>query len=307
MEGENRYWFGISLAVVTALVWGGTSVFAKLVCAAGVSQVTAMSYRAVAISLLAGGWLYARHGSAPFRQPRELAVSYFLMGLFTVAMNSTSFTLSCNYLSVAQVLILHYTFPLLVMAGSVWVTREPPAAAQVAAAVLILVGLYVGFMLGRGGFAGVSWRGVCWGLLSVAGVTAQTLLSRRLFNQGRRTDPLTQLFYAHFWGGVIIITVNSLFGSWSDVPHITLRGFLLMQYPMLGSGLVGVGLYFASLKYISAAAASLLTALEIVFAQLLAVLLLHQAPSLYEMAGSAIILAAVACSTLKVRLAEAKS
>lgn len=298
MTGENKYWLGIALATTTALVWGGTSVFAKLVYAYGVSQVTTMAYRTIAVSLITGVWLYVKHGLAPFRQPKEMAVSYFLIGLFTVAMNSTSFTMSCNYLSVAQVLILHYTFPLLVMAGSVFITREQPTVTQIVAAVLILIGLYVGFMPGRGGFAGISLRGVMWGLVSVAGITAQTLLSRRLFNQGRITDPLMQLFYSHFWGGVIIIAANSFFGSWSDVLRINLHSFLLMQYQMLGSGLIGVGLYFASLRYISAATASLLTALEIVFAQLLAVVLLHQLPSACEIAGSVIILAAITCSTL---------
>ena len=307
MAGENKYWFGIALAAATALVWGGTSVFAKLVNAAGISQLTVMAYRTIAVSLITGIWLYAKHGTAPFRQPKEMAVSYFLIGLFTVAMNSTSFTMSCNYLSVAQVLILHYTFPLLVMAGSVYITREQPTVMQIIAAVLILVGLYVGFMPGRSGFAGISLKGVFWGLVSVAGITAQTLLSRRMFNQGRTTDPLTQLFYSHFWGGLIIITANSIFGSWNDVTRINLCSFLLMQYQMAGSGLIGVGLYFASLKYISAAAASLLTALEIVFAQLLAAALLHQLPSVNEIAGSVIILAAITCSTLKRNAKAAKA
>ena len=304
VSNGNKYWFGIVLATITALVWGGTSVFAKLVNAAGISQITVMAYRTIAVSAITGSWLYIKHGSAPFRQPKEMAIPYFLMGLFTVAMNSTSFTMSCNYLSVAQVLILHYTFPLLVMAGSVWITKEPPTVTQIIAAVLILVGLYVGFMFDRSGSSGISMKGVFWGVMSVLGITAQTLLSRRLFNQGRATNPLTQLFYSHFWGGVIIITANSIFGGWSDVSHINLYSFLLMQYQMLVSGLIGVGLYFASLRYIPAAAASLLTALEIVFAQLLAVVLLRQAPSASEVAGSAVILAAIACSTLRRNIRE---
>ena len=57
-------------------------------------------------------------------------------------------------------------------------------------------------------------------------------------------------------------------------------------------------LFYSALKYIPAPTVSLITSLEIVFALVLTPLLLRQVPSSHELAGCAIILAAVAITTV---------
>ncbi|MDD4159485.1 MAG: DMT family transporter [Synergistaceae bacterium] len=291
----NDYWRGAFLAFCTAFLWGGMSPTAKIIASAGLSQITVVSYRAVFIVAVAGSWLFFTGGSEKFALSRRMLRMYFMLGFFTVVLNATGFMMSCSYLSVPKTLILHYTFPLVTMAGAALITKERPSWIQVLAGVLVLAGLYVGFILGKSDESGISAAGVIWGILSVVGLSGQTLLSRTMGIQ-EKSDPILQLFYSYLFGGALLVLLNSLFGGWSDIEVMTPKLFLILQYPAALAGLVGFGCLFSSLKYIPPSTASLICTLEIVFALTIAYFLLDQAPSTYELAGCVIVMASVGAS-----------
>ena len=71
-----------------------------------------------------------------------------------------------------------------------------------------------------------------------------------------------------------------------------------MQYPAIAGSLLAFLLFYSALKYIPAPTVSLITSLEIVSALVLTPLMLKQTPSSHELAGCAIILAAVVITTV---------
>ena len=296
-EMISNYWRGISMAFGTALLWGAMSPISKIIASMGLSPITVMCYRAVFIVLVMGCWLYLKRGPESFVVSKHMLMMYVLIGLLTLVFNASGFMMSCAYLSVPKALILHYTFPLVTMAGSVSITREKPSVVQVLSGFLVIFGLYVGFLLGGGSGGDISTAGVLWGMLSVLGLSGQTLISRRLLKSGT-SDPMVQLFFIHLFGGAILIIGKSLLSGWSDLAVMTPALFALIQYPAVASGLIGFGLLFTSLKYISASSVSLICTLEIVFALLLTPFLLHQVPTAYELVGCMIVLISVACSML---------
>ncbi len=286
------------MALGTALVWGPTGAIAKMITSSGLSQISVVSYRAVSIAVLIGAWLWMRKGVSVFRTSRAMLAAYALLGIFTIIFNSTGFMMSCVYLSVPQALMLGYTSPIVTMAGCAFVTGEKPTPLQVVAGFLVLLGLYIGFVMGTDSGGPISLVGVAWAGLSVTGSSGQALLSRRISKTGH-PDPLLQLFFAHLFGGFLLIFGRTLLGSWSDLANLTLRAFALVQYPALVSGLIAYGLLFSALKHIPAPLVSLICTLEIVFALMLTPVLVHQLPTMHEIIGCSIILAAVACSTIK--------
>ena len=292
----NDYWRGILMAFSTAVLWGAVAPVVKIIAAGGISLITVMCYRAVFVVFVMGCWLYFKKGACAFNIPRQTMFMYVLIGVLTIVFNASGYLMSCSYLSVPHALILHYTYPLVTMAGSVFITREKPSAIQVMAGFLVMLGLYVGFSLGSGGGA-VSAVGVIWGVLSVLGFSSQTLLSRRMLKTGA-SDPLVQLFFIHLFGGLVLIAGKSFVSGWSDLSAMTPALFAIIQYPAAAAGLLGFGFLFSALKYIPASTVSLICTLEIVFALLLTPFLLHQTPNVYELSGCAIILTAVACSMI---------
>ena len=108
MNGQTAR--GVLMALGTALAWGGTGSFAKLIAAGGVSQLTVVCYRGFFAAAVVGLLMLARRGSQFFRCTRAELAQYAALGVFTVLFNATGYMMSCVYLSVPQVLMLNYTF-----------------------------------------------------------------------------------------------------------------------------------------------------------------------------------------------------
>lgn len=294
----GNYWRGILMALGTALVWGGTGPVAKLITESGLGQISVVCYRAFFVALVVGCWLWMKKGPAVFRTSREMLGVYALLGCLTIVFNATGYMMSCVYLTIPQALMLNYTFPIVTMAGSAFLIGEKPTRVQVASGFMVLLGLYVGFVAGKESAAPISMVGVAWAGVSVIGLSGQALLSRRVLKSGQ-SDPLLQLFFSHLLGGILLVSTKSLLVGWSDLALMTPRVFALMQYPAVMSALIGYGLLFSALRYVPASLVSLICTMEIVFALILTPLVIHQSPSLNELVGCGIILAAVACSVLR--------
>lgn len=293
----TNYQKGLLMALGTALFWGASSSVAKLISAQGVHQLTVMVYRAIFVFFVVGAWILHRRGREAFRLSGRLCAIYAVLGFLTLVCMAGGYMMSCVYLSVPQAVILHFTFPIPTILGDIFITRERPTPIQIAASLLIVLGLYVGFAM-DGGLGTLSFVGLAWGLLSVFGFAAQTLTTRYIV-KGGKTDPIVQLFYTHVFGGIMVFIGKSLFFGWSDLSAITPIAFALMQYPATMGGMFAFALLFSSMKYIPATTASLVCTLEIVLALAMMPLLLGELPTPHETAGSLIILFAVAISTLR--------
>ena len=75
---------GVLMALGTALAWGGTGAFAKLIAAGGVSQLTVVCYRGFFTAAVVGLFVLARRGSSFFRCTRLELAQYAALGVFTV-------------------------------------------------------------------------------------------------------------------------------------------------------------------------------------------------------------------------------
>lgn len=287
---------GIALAVATTIVWGAGASFSRMISADGVSQLTVMAFRTPVVALILAAVVAARRGTSALFVPRRTLAFYILSGLFTIALNATGYNTSCVYLSVPQAVILHYTFPMLTMLGDCFITGERPTVVHFVSGVLILVGLYVGFIMGHG-FGAVNMIGIAAGCISVFGMASGNLLTRTMM-KGGHGDPAVQLMYANISAAVMIWISITIHGGWGDVQFITPRTVALMIYPTVVNGLIGFVLLFEALKYIPATLVSLICSLEVATTIAVMPIILGTLPTLQEGAGAATIMFAVALSML---------
>ena len=288
---------GGALVLCAALCWGLISPIAKIIAASNIDLMTLMVFRSLftmvasLLCLITGG----RRGR--LRIDRERLGFYFLCGTLTVAMTGGGYLKSLNYLTVAQAIVIQYSAPLVTLAGSIWVTRERPTLLQAAAGFMIVAGVIAGMGGSVVSFASVPVEGLIWGLLTVAGTSGQTLAVRR-YSISHKSDELAMLFYSNIFGAAILIAYKTIFTGWADAALITPRIFSLMCIVGFTGSFLSYGFFYAALKYIPAAVASLLCTFEIVVAVGLTAVLAGQVPSGHEILGCALIMTAIFCASV---------
>ena len=294
----NKYWYGVAMTLIAAVCWGIMSPIAKVLTGAGISLMSVMAFRALFVVLVAGPYLYFAKGPQVFRPDSSMLSFYLLSGLLSVVFSGGGFLMSLKYLSVAEALIIHYTFPLVTLLGSLWITRERPTFRQIISGFLIIAGVYLGMVGGEKTFSEISVPGLMWALLAIIGISGQALAARRVC-KGQERDQMTLLFFAHLLGGTILAAGKTVLVGWEDIYNFTLPLFGLMVFQSFCGSLLAYGLFYTALKYVSAATVSLLCTLEIVVAVGLTSFLLGQSPSMQEVLGCAIIIIAIICATVR--------
>jgi len=295
---NNNYWCGVALTIMAAVCWGVISPIAKVLSAAGISLMSVMVFRALFVVAVLGPFLIFTRGRKMFSVKRNYIAFYCLSGILSVVCSGSGFLMSLHYLSVAEALILHYTFPLVTLAGSLYITKERPAKLQVFAGFLIIAGVYSGMVGGYKSFGTLSVPGILWGLLAIAGISGQALAARR-FSKDNDMDQIMLLFSAHFFGGLILVFGKTVISGWADLINFTPYLFALVVIQSLSGSLLAYGFFYSALKYIPAATVSLICTFEIVVAVGLTALILGVVPSINEIAGCAIIIFAIFCATVR--------
>ena len=187
-----------------------------------------------------------------------------------------------------------------------------------AAPVLTAAGgrLFLGERIGRGGLAAVAGAlagltvlvlgnrpgvvhalGAAMALLSAAGYAVSNLLGRWTGRHGTGEDPLTLTLWSFVIGAAVMAPT-----AWNEglVPH---RGdlaevALLMLYVAAVTTALAYPLYFAGVAAVRAATASVMMLLEPVSAAVLAVVLLAERLTAATVAGTVILLGAIAALAL---------
>lgn len=293
----KEYWLGTSMALGTAFLLGLSSPLAKIISSTGLSQISVMCYRSIVVVVLVGAFLCWKEGIQVFFLSRSVFQQYLSIAILGSVMNSTGFLISVVYLTIPQALMIHFSYPIVTIAASAFFSREKPTKIHFAAALMIIIGLFVGFAPWSGPTDPFSRVGLFWAALSVLGVSGQMLLTRRLMISGT-PRPLLQLFFTYLFGGVILLIGKSLTLGWSDLKAITPAILALMHYPSMVSGLLGFWLLYSALRYIPASTASLICSLELVFAILFSSVLFKEPHPMNEYVGCMIIFVAVGSSML---------
>lgn len=292
----SKFWKGTLLTLFAASCWGLVSPLAKLLAAGGLNLLSVMVFRALFTAVCVGVWLVATKQWSLFRVNRDTLRLYFLSGVLSVAMGGGGFLTSLEYLKVAEALVIHYTFPLVALIGSLYITHEKPTIPQAIAGVLIVIGVFIGMGGSLSALSKVSLLGVFWGLIAVAGMAGQALTARK-FSLTHNMHPVAVLFWSNVFGFIILFLFKSLHG-WDDLAFLTIPLVGIMTLQAFTGSLLAYGAFFAALKDIPAAMSTLLCPLEIVVAVALTALLAGEIPTLRQIIGCALIFAALALTAM---------
>ncbi|MFH9012350.1 DMT family transporter [Streptomyces sp. NPDC017943] len=284
---------GLLYLIVAGAAWGTAGAAASLVYRASDMGPVALSFWRCAAGLavlLAVRALRPRTGPAPVREPLGRRVTRSGVTGLGLAVFQTAYfaAVSATGLAMATVVTLG-AGPVLIALGARLTLGERLGRGGTAAVAGALAGLAV-LVLGGGG-ATVRPSGVLLALLSAAGYSAMTLLTRRWGRDGGADSARTTVG-AFAVTSLCLLPFASLEGL---VPHTDAPGrlLLLLVYVAAVPTALAYGLYFAGAAVVRSATVSVIMLLEPVSAAALAVLLLGEHLTGATVAGTLLMLGSV--------------
>ncbi|MGC3003011.1 DMT family transporter [Streptomyces sp. G35A] len=284
---------GLLYLIVAGAAWGTAGAAASLVYRTGDMGPLALSFWrcAAGLLLLLAARLLLRRGRSAAPAPLgRRALRAVATGVGLAVFQTAYFAaVSATGLAVATVVTLG-AGPVLIALGARAALGERPGRGGPAAVGGALAGLVV-LVLG-GGRATVDPWGVLLALLSAAGYSAMTLLTRRWGRDGG-TDSSDTTVGAFAVTSAVLLPFAAVEGL---VPHTGQPGLLLclLAYIATVPTALAYGLYFAGAAVVRSATVSVIMLLEPVSAAVLAVVLLGERLTAATLLGTALMLGSVA-------------
>jgi drug/metabolite transporter (DMT)-like permease len=285
---------GLALALLSAVTFATSGTFARSLIEAGWSAEAAVATRVgVAALVLAIPAVIALRGKWHVLRRNLGMVGVF--GVLAVATAQACFFNAVQYLPIGVALLLEYLGIILVV-GWMWAAHgQRPRKLTVAGSVAAVFGLV--FVLDITGGAKLDAVGVLWGLGAAVGLAAYFVLSAR----GDNELPPVVLASGGMGIGAVVLVVLGLVGVLpldATFGEVTFAGYRTSWLvPVLGLSLVAAVIsYVAGIgaaRILGARLSSFVGLTEVVFAVLIAWLVLDELPTAVQLLGGALIVAGV--------------
>jgi drug/metabolite transporter (DMT)-like permease len=279
---------GVIACLASAAAFGAMGVFGKLAYDEGATVGTLLATRfvlAAALFWLVLAWS-GRAGSLRSLTARDAGLALAL-GAVGYGAQAGGYFAALERLDASLLSLLVYTFPVMVTVTAIALGREPASRRTAGALVLASAGLVL-VLVGAAAGA-LDALGTALGLGAAVVYSAYILISQGV---AERMGPLA-LGTLVCTGAATTLTLTGLAGGDLDPGGVSATGFLWLAGLALVSTVGAIALFFAGLRRVGPAAASILSTLEPVVTVALAFAIVGESLGPAQLAGGALVLLAV--------------
>jgi len=279
---------GVIACLASAAAFGAMGVFGKLAYDEGATVGTLLATRfvlAAALFWLVLAWS-GRAGSLRSLTARDAGLALAL-GAVGYGAQAGGYFAALERLDASLLSLLVYTFPVMVTVTAIALGREPTSRRTAGALVLASAGLVL-VLVGAAAGA-LDALGTALGLGAAVVYSAYILISQGV---AERMGPLA-LGTLVCTGAAATLTLTGLAGGDLDPGGVSATGFLWLAGLALVSTVGAIALFFAGLRRVGPAAASILSTLEPVVTVALAFAIFGESLGPAQLAGGALVLLAV--------------
>jgi drug/metabolite transporter (DMT)-like permease len=279
---------GVLLCLVSAAAFGAMGIFGKLAYDQGATVGTLLSLR----FMLAAAVLWAltvATGALPALRglSRRDAAAALGLGAIGYGLQATAYFAALERLDASLLSLLVYTYPVIVTVAAIALGRDRASRRTGAALALACSGLVL--VLAGAAAAALDPLGTALGLTAAVVYSTYILVSTGI---SERVGPLA-LSTLVCTGAAVSLTLASIAtGDWAP-GAVSTAGLASLGGLALVSTVAGICLFFAGLRRVGPAAASILSTLEPVVAVALACAVFGESLGHAQLAGGALVLLAV--------------
>lgn len=287
---------GTVLILIAVSFWGGSASLAKYLFASNprietlILSQTRTTYSFILLSLY-----FAVADRSVFRIQARDIWRFVVIGVFGMAVTNFSYYFTVQQSTVATAILIQYTAPVLVMAYSVFVSKEEGFnSAKMASLALALIGCYLAVSGGSSSEIRLSGWVVLTGLLSSLCFAFLLIASKRIL---RSYSTWTMLIYAFGFAALFWLVVNP---PWVIAEKgYTPDDWRVLFFFAIVSILIPHSLFTSSLRHLEASTAGILSTIEPVIAIVIAYLALGESLSVIQLAGGLGVVLAVVLLQVK--------
>ncbi len=288
---------GYLYAILASLLFGLNGSTTKVIVEAGLSPAQLTFFRVTIIAVLAGAALLATN-RATFRIPRNQILVMAALGVVGVALTQWFYAVAISLLPVGIALMLEYSAVLIVALSARFIFKERVKSRIWVAVGTLLVGMAIVAQIWASPLSGL---GVLVGILAAICLSVYFLLGER---QVASTSPLAVTFWSMLFASAFWLIFS---GWWQVDPALltqqtTLGGnlaavFLPLWLVLFWNGMLGSFapylLSYMALRRLTATAAGVVSASEVIFAFAFAFLWLGETLHFVQLVGAALVLVGI--------------
>lgn len=273
---------GLAVVVGAAVSISISNVLAPIVYAAGSNPSTLIVFRFACFLAVSGLWL--RLAGVGFAVDRETLIACIVSGAFYIV-GSGGLLAAFSFIPVSLAVLLFYTYPLMTRLIESTIDRRMPGLWEILVLFMAFAGL--GLALGTG-ISNLNGLGLAFALVAALGISSSFVWT------GRRLPdiPASQVtFYMAVTGFFLILLYSFVTQSFAP-PGTSSVDLSITALASISFAAAFLGM-FAGVQLIGAPATSMVMNLEPVLTIALALLILGESLTVYQLIGALLVLAAV--------------
>ncbi len=276
---------GILLTIFSAFSFGFVPLFAKIAFANGFNPYTFSLFRSLFATI--GLFILLKIKKIDYTVEK---VQYFpLFKLSFIGFSLTILTLSSsyNYMSTGLATTIHFIYPIIVMAGSIFFYYEKIDKRKIFSLILSLTGMY--FLIGFDSSGSISIIGVLLALFS--GFFYAYYIIIVAHGKIKEMNPFVLVFYVSLFTSYILFVISIFMGKLES--NFAFKGIVSTILVALVANLIGMVSFKAGLNIISASTAAILSTFEPITSLILGMLVFKEVLSWNHIVGSILIITSV--------------
>jgi DME family drug/metabolite transporter len=279
---------GLMCALTAALMWGTSGPVMRIAESLGAGVVALNLARAIFGSIALCAVALLRRKVSPGAHRVGFSVFLFL-GAAGMVMSALGLTVAFLRISVGLAIVLYYSSPCIVMAGSWALGGGRPSRSQGLAFILALAGIWIA-VGGARRMGTFDMIGVAGAFVGSVGYALFVLNGK--FGTGKK-DAFGSFFMTYLLLTAMLGTIAVARGDICGLVGLSAKAWWVLFYLGTMTSLIPYGLLVISLRWIPGSTASIATMTEVPFSMMWAWIIASEVPETSAVIGGAIVLLAV--------------
>ena len=267
---------------IAVLLFGGTALFAKLI---GLNALDITAYRAAIAGLAICVLLTLQKKPIKLHRAKDYVIA-ILLGV-AVGIHWVTYFAGMQLAGITVGMLAFFTYPVITVFLEPLFNKSKPKAKDIISAVVVIIGIYL--LIPNVNLGDDITLGVLTGVVSALFFALRNITHKRYFSEygGPQTMFYQTLVASLMLCAFIEVPITQI--NDTDLILLLIAGVVFTAMPH--------SLFAASLKHLSAATAGLISCLQPLYGTILAIIILHERPSVMTLIGGALIVSAACFET----------